>query len=84
MYFLCTKQILELISPYSPAAHSVSLLCIPYIYTVLVTILLVMMEFLVTSALSYSLMGNDLTDESIPHLTELIKSARNLEELCLL
>ena len=33
------------------------------------------------SVLSHSLHNNSLTDESIPHLTELIESARNLETL---
>ena len=34
--------------------------------------------------LFHSLGSNSLTDESIPHLTELIESARNLERLDLL
>ena len=33
------------------------------------------------SVLSHSLFNNDLTDKSIPYLTELIESARNLESL---
>jgi hypothetical protein len=35
----------------------------------------------ITSVLSHSFASNNLTDESIPLLTELIESARNLETL---
>jgi hypothetical protein len=35
----------------------------------------------IMSVLSHSLWNNSLTDKSIPHLTELIESAKNLEIL---
>ena len=36
---------------------------------------------IIMSVLSHSLSESGLTDESIPHLIELIESARNLEKL---